>query len=47
MVKMAALAWLIPMFPLLGFLVLGTGFRKIPRRVASFIGPGTVLLSLI
>ena len=44
---MNVIAFLIPFFPLLGFLVLGLGFRSIPRKVASFIGPGTILLSLI
>lgn len=38
---------LLLLFPLLGFLVLGTGFRKIPVRVASWIGPGTVGVSFL
>jgi NADH-quinone oxidoreductase subunit L len=38
---------LIPLFPLLGFLILGLGFRHIPKKMASFIGPGTILISFI
>jgi NADH-quinone oxidoreductase subunit L len=38
---------LILLFPLLGFLVLGIGFRSIPKRIASIIGPGTILVSFI
>ena len=37
---------LIPVFPLLGFLILGLGFNRIPKKITSGIGPGTVLLSL-
>jgi NADH-quinone oxidoreductase subunit L len=45
MVKMILI--LILLFPLAGFLTLGIGFRTIPKRIASLIGPGTVLLSFI
>jgi len=38
---------LIPLFPLLGFLILGLGYRSIPKKWTSFIGPGTILLSFI
>jgi NADH-quinone oxidoreductase subunit L len=38
---------LIPLFPLLGFLVLGLGFDRIPKKFASVIGPGTVFLSFL
>jgi NADH-quinone oxidoreductase subunit L len=38
---------LIPLFPLLGFLSLGVGFRLIPKKVTSVIGPGTILISFI
>ncbi len=44
---MNAILRLIPLFPLLGFLILGLGFRAIPKKWASVIGPGTVLLSFI
>ena len=36
---------LIPLFPLFGFLILGLGFRRIPKKITSFIAPGTVLFS--
>ncbi|MFZ4523647.1 MAG: NADH-quinone oxidoreductase subunit L [Bacteroidales bacterium] len=44
---MSILVFLIPLFPLLGFLVLGLGFRSIPKRLTSVIGPGTILLSFL
>jgi NADH-quinone oxidoreductase subunit L len=44
---MKLIVTLIPLFPLLGFLVLGLGFRNIPRKLTSFIGPGTILISFI
>jgi NADH-quinone oxidoreductase subunit L len=42
---MLLLAALLPAFPLLGFLILGLGFRRIPKNVTSVIGSGTVFLS--
>lgn len=44
---MTLIIFLIPLMPLLGFLVLGLGFRSIPKRLTALIGPGTVLLSFI
>jgi NADH-quinone oxidoreductase subunit L len=44
---MVILLILILLFPLLGFLTLGIGFHSIPKRIASIIGPGTVLLSFL
>jgi NADH-quinone oxidoreductase subunit L len=38
---------LIVLFPITGFLVLGLGHRAIPKRLASFIGPGTIFLSFL
>ncbi|MEI7981462.1 MAG: NADH-quinone oxidoreductase subunit L, partial [Bacteroidota bacterium] len=38
---------LIPVLPLIGFLILGIGFRVLPKKVTSFLGPGTILLSFI
>ncbi len=38
---------LIPIFPLLGFLILGLGLRAIPRKLTAIIGPGMILLSFI
>jgi len=44
---MTIIILLIPLFPLLGFLILGLGFRSIPRKVASYIGTGTILISFM
>jgi len=33
--------------PLVGFLILGSGFRSVPRRWTTFIGPGTILISFL
>jgi len=41
------LALLALLFPLTGFLILGIGFRKIPSRIASWIGPGTIGISFL
>jgi len=38
---------LIPLFPLFGFLILGLGVRHIPKKLTSFIGPGTILISFV
>ena len=38
---------LIPLLPLLGFLILGIGFRSIPQKVTSVLGSGTILGSFI
>jgi NADH-quinone oxidoreductase subunit L len=42
---MNLLITLIPVFPLFGFLILGLGFDRIPKKLTSIIGPGTVFLS--
>ncbi len=44
---MTVLITLIPLLPLLGFIILGLGYRGIPKKPASLIGPGTVLVSFI
>lgn len=38
---------LILIMPLLGFVLLGLGFRTIPKKVATFVGPGTILISFL
>ncbi len=38
---------LIPLFPLLGFMILGMGYRSIPWKLTLFIGPGSILLSFL
>ncbi|MEI7591268.1 MAG: proton-conducting transporter membrane subunit, partial [Deltaproteobacteria bacterium] len=44
---MIFLILLIPLLPLLGFIILGLGYRSIPKKLTSIIGPGTVLVSFI
>ncbi len=44
---MTVIITLIPLLPLLGFLILGPGCRIVPKTWTSFIGPGTVLLSFL
>jgi len=44
---MTVIITLIPLLPLLGFLILGPGCRTVPKTWTSFIGPGTILLSFI
>ncbi|WP_337042065.1 NADH-quinone oxidoreductase subunit L [Emticicia sp. 17c] len=38
---------LIPLFPLIGFLINGLGFRKIPKSIAGPVGVGAALLSFV
>ena len=38
---------IIPLFPFFGFLLLGTGFKIIPHKWTSIIGPGTILISFL
>ncbi len=38
---------LIPILPLLGFLILGLGFKSIPKRITTILGPGTIMISFI
>ncbi len=44
---MTILITLIPLLPLLGFIILGLGYRSIPKHIASIIGPGSILISFI
>lgn len=41
------IAWLIPFFPLLGFLINGLGRNKLSKGMTSLIGSGTIFLSLV
>jgi len=41
----ASFAWTIPLWPLLGWLLLGTLGGRLPRRVVSLVGCGSVALS--
>ena len=42
---MTDLVFLIPLFPLLGFLINGLGWRTIPKNIGGIIGSLTVLAS--
>jgi NADH-quinone oxidoreductase subunit L len=44
---MSQLATLIPFIPLLGFIINGLGFPRIPKNVAGWIGCGSVFLSFL
>ncbi|HSI91830.1 MAG TPA: NADH-quinone oxidoreductase subunit L, partial [Adhaeribacter sp.] len=44
---MALICLLIPLLPLLGFLVNGLGNRKLPKSVVSLVGSGTVFVSFL
>src|SRR5690348_12353596 len=44
---MVHLAWLVPLFPLLGFLINGTGRKQLSKGVVSVIGCVTVLAAFI
>lgn len=44
---MSQLVYLVPLFPLIGFLINGLGWKKIPKSVAGVIGSLTVLASFV
>ena len=41
------LVWLIPLFPLLGFLITGLNFRRFPVKISGWLASGMVLISFI
>lgn len=47
MVSFKTLVALIPLFPLLGFLIVGLNVKRLPHAAASFIACGVILLSFI
>ena len=47
MVDINALIGWIPIFPLLGFLIIGLWVHKIPHRMSAYLACGTVLLSFL
>ena len=47
MTSMISYTWLIPLLPLLGFLVNGLGRKKLSRSMTGIIGSGVVLGSFI
>ena len=44
---MTELVWLVPVLPLIGFIINGLGFGKLSKNTAAIIGCGSVLLSFI
>jgi len=44
---MSQYVFLVPLFPLIGFLINGLGWRKIPKALGGFIGSITVLASFV
>lgn len=44
---MAHLVWLVPLFPLLGFLIIGLLNRNLSKNLSGIIGSGSVFASLI
>jgi len=47
MSNMSQLVYLVPLFPLIGFLINGIGWRVIPKSVGGLIGTLTVLASFV
>jgi len=39
--------WLVLLFPLLGTIVIGAGFKRLPRRTAGWIGTGAIALAFV
>jgi NADH-quinone oxidoreductase subunit L len=44
---MIDLVWLIPLLPLLGFIVIGLGNKKLSKGLVGMIGCGTILISFL
>lgn len=44
---MMTIVWLIPLFPLLGFLITGLNFRRMSVRITGWLASGMVLMSFI
>lgn len=44
---MTNLVYLVPLFPLIGFLINGIGWRKMPKSAGGFIGSAAILASFI
>src|SRR5690348_6479328 len=44
---MTQLVYLVPLFPLIGFLINGLGWRKIPKSLGGIIGSLAVLASFV
>ncbi len=44
---MIDLVWLVPLLPLIGFLINGLGFKVIPKSIAGMLGSATVIGSFL
>jgi NADH-quinone oxidoreductase subunit L len=44
---MSQLAWLVPLFPLLGFAIIGLANRNLSKSVTSLLGSGSILASFV
>lgn len=44
---MAQMVWLIPVLPLIGFIILGLGSKRVPKNLVGIIASGSVLGSFI
>jgi NADH-quinone oxidoreductase subunit L len=44
---MMSLVWLIPLFPLLGFLITGLNFRRLSVKISGWLASGMVLISFL
>lgn len=44
---MTQYAFLVPLLPLIGFLINGIGFKRVPKNLVGIIGAGSVLVSFI
>lgn len=42
-----SLSWLVPLFPLIGFLINGLFRKQLPKSLTSIIGSGTILASFV
>jgi NADH-quinone oxidoreductase subunit L len=46
-VSTTTFGWLVLAFPLLGTIVIGAGFKQLPRRTAGWIGTGAIALAFV
>ena len=44
---MIDLIWLVPLLPLIGFLIIGLGRNRLPHALIGMMGSGVVILSFI
>ena len=44
---MIDIAWIIPLLPLLGFLITGFFYKRMPNKVSAFVACSSVLLAFL